>query len=75
MFEIFRKVSNPRRGLDNFSRNSLKDLTCEAKESVGSFESLVISFREVFLSQHFEVTSDNTKCVDCVYGDLCSVIE
>ena len=75
MFEIFRKVSNLRRGLDNFSRNSLKDLTCEAKESVGSFESLVISFREVFLSQHFEVTSDNVKCVDCVYGDLYPVIE
>lgn len=34
MFEIFRKVSNPWRGLDNFSRNSLKDLTCKAKESV-----------------------------------------
>ena len=75
MFEIFRKVSNPRRGLDNFSRNSLEDLTSEVKESIGSFESLVISFREVFLSQHFEVTSDNVKCVDCVYGDLCSVIE
>ena len=75
MFEIFRKVSNPRQGLDKFSRNGLEDLTCEVKESVGSFESLVISSHEVFLSQHLEVTSNNVKCVDCVYGDLCSVIE
>ena len=75
MFEIFRKVSNPQWGLDKFSRNSLKDLTCEVKESVGSFESLVISFRKVFLSQHFKVTGDNVKCVDCVYRNLCPVIE